>query len=269
MSRYQPGLSGSAAESAASGSTPSLAVPMPQGEGQGTADGRAPLKPCAPVPLPDYLKTTYSWAYLNPVSRALFDQWFVVQGILWGNAGRLVRAVLEEVEPGQRVLQTACVYGTFSNQLAEYLGPDGSLDVIDVAPIQVHHTRRKLRNLPQARVRLADAARPGGDGSYDAICCFFLLHEVPRDYKTEIVDALLRTVKPGGKVVFVDYHRPHNLHPLKGLMRLVFATLEPFAHEIWDEEIARYATEADAFDWRKSTFFGDLYQKVVATEKTV
>lgn len=228
------------------------------------AESRAPLKPSEAVPLPDYLKTTYSWAYLNPISRALFDQWFVVQGILWGNAGRLVRAVLEEVEPGQRVLQTACVYGSFSNQLAEYLGSEGTLDVIDVAPIQVYHTRRKLRHLPQARVRLADAARPG-DGQYDAVCCFFLLHEVPRAYKTAIVDAVLETIRPGGKVVFVDYHRPHARHPLKGLMRLVFATLEPYAQEIWDEEIQQYATHAGAYAWSKSTFFGDLYQKVVVS----
>lgn len=265
MSRYQPGLSGPAVETAAQASAPSLAVPLSQGEAAG-AESRAPLKPSEAVPLPDYLKTTYSWAYLNPVSRALFDQWFVVQGILWGNAGKLVRAVLEEVEPGQHVLQTACVYGTFSNQLAEYLGPQGALEVIDVAPIQVHHTRRKLKKLPQARVRLADAARPG-DGTYDAVCCFFLLHEVPRDYKTEIVDALLQAIRPGGKVVFVDYHRPNPRHPLKGLMKMVFAALEPYAHEIWDEEIARYATNGDAYSWRKSTFFGDLYQKVVVTRR--
>jgi SAM-dependent methyltransferase len=215
------------------------------------------------VPLPDYLRNTYSWAYLNPVSRAVFDQWFIVQAILWGNAGRLVRAVLDELEPGQRVLQTACVYGNFSNKLAEHLGPDGCLDVIDVAPIQVHHTRRKLQSLPQASVRLADAARPGGAGPYDAVCCFFLLHEVPKAYKTRIVDAVLNSLAPGGKAVFVDYHRPRPGHPLRLVMTSVFALLEPYAREIWEDEIEAYASEHDGYRWSKETFFGGLYQKVV------
>ncbi len=216
--------------------------------------------------LPDYLQNTYSWAYLNPFSRALLDQSFIVSTILWGNAKRLVRSVLSEIEPGQKVLQTACVYGDFSAQVAEHLGPDARFEVIDVAPIQVLHCRRKLRHFPQATVRLADAADPGG-GPYDVVCCFFLLHEVPDTYKNRIVDALLDRVEPGGKVVFVDYHRPHSAHPLKGLMKLVFALLEPYAKEIWEREIQSYATDADAFTWTKATYFGDLYQRVVALRK--
>ena len=240
-------------------------------------DRRADVEPVAPsrpevdgdgadVPLPDYLQNTYSWAYLNPFSRALFDQSMVVSAILWGNAERLIRGVLDELEPGQRVLQTACVYGNFSARLAERLGPEGSLDVIDVAPIQVHHCQRKLSGLPQARVRLADAARPGSR-LYDAVCCFFLLHEVPPAYKRRIADAVLAQVRPGGKAIFVDYHRPVAMHPLKPLMSLVFAALEPFAFEIWGREVADIASRRDDFEWQKTTVFGGLYQKVVATRR--
>ena len=217
----------------------------------------------APVPLPDYLKSTYSWAYLNPVSRAVFDQSLIVSTILWGNANKLIRAALQEIEPGQDVLQTACVYGNFSERLARHIGPDGHLDVIDVAPIQVRHTRRKLKHLPQARVRLADAADPGPQ-RYDAICCFFLIHEVPPDYKRRIVTALLDRVKPGGKVVFVDYHKPVRHHPLRPVMRGVFALLEPFATEIWRSEIRDFAPVRPEFTWSKGLYFGGLYQKVVA-----
>ncbi len=239
-------------------------TPTPMASGLDVADIAVPDPDTAEsVPLPDYLRNTYSWAYLNPVSRAMFDQWFVVQAILWGNADRLVRAVLDELEPGQRVLQTACVYGNFSTRLADFLGSSGTLDVIDVAPIQVHHTRRKLQHLPQATVRLADAARPGGSGPYDAVCCFFLLHEVPKAYKTRIVDAILGSLAPGGKAVFVDYHRPNPGHPLRLVMTSVFALLEPYAREIWDEEIEAYATARDGYGWSKQTFFGGLYQKVV------
>jgi hypothetical protein len=67
-----------------------------------------------------------------------------------------------------------------------------------------------------------------------------MLHEVPDDMKTRIVQALLGVVKPGGKVVFVDYHRPHPAHPLRPVMQLIFAWFEPFAHTLWTRSIADY-----------------------------
>jgi hypothetical protein len=64
--------------------------------------------------------------------------------------------------------------------------------------------------------------------------------------------------------VFIDYHRPGRLHPLRPIMMTVFALLEPFARALWTREIAAYASTPDGFRWRKQTFFGGLYQKVVA-----
>ena len=34
------------------------------------------------------------------------------------------------------------------------------------------------------------------------------------------------------------------------------------------KEIAAFAGDDDRFEWRKETFFGGLYQKVVATRRT-
>ena len=82
--------------------------------------------------------------------------------------------------------------------MARLLGPRGELEVIDLAPIQVASCRRKLRNFPWATVRRADAARPGGE-SYDAVRCYFLMHELPEDYKRAVADTLLGSVVPGGK----------------------------------------------------------------------
>ncbi len=214
-------------------------------------------------PIPDYLERTYYWAYLNPRNVRLLDRPLVVSTILWGNFGRLLRALLSELKPGQTVLQPACVYGNFSASLAGFLGPQGCLDVFDVAPIQVERCRRKLAGFPQATVRLSDAVDLGGR-SYDAVCCFFLLHELPDGTKRQVVDALLTSVAPGGKAVFVDYHRPHPAHPLKPLTGLIFDLLEPFAKGLWKHEIRSCARDAQGFTWSKQTYFGGLFQKVVA-----
>jgi ubiquinone/menaquinone biosynthesis C-methylase UbiE len=212
--------------------------------------------------VPAYLEKYYWWAYLRPAALRVFDHTPVVSAILWGQYGRLKRAMLDEIGVGQRVLQAACVYGDFSCDLSRRVGLAGHLDVIDVAPIQLENCRHKLRGFPQTTTRLADAAAPGGE-PYDAVCCYFLLHELPDDHKRAVVDALLERVVPGGKVIFLDYHKPHWAHPLKPVTSLVFDTLEPFAKGLWRNEIADFSQNAGLFSWRKETYFGGLFQKVV------
>lgn len=213
--------------------------------------------------IPTYLQDTYYWAYLNPRNVSLLDRELVVKVILWGQHRHLRLSAFAEILPGQTVLQPAHVYGEFSPALAQHLGPEGRLEVIDVAPIQVANCQHKLEPFSQATVRRADAARPG-NGIYDAVCCYFLLHELPGKYKRAVVDALLERVDVGGKVIFVDYHKPHWAHPLKLLTSLVFDTLEPYAKGLWRNEINDLSVHADQFIWRKETYFGGLFQKVVA-----
>jgi ubiquinone/menaquinone biosynthesis C-methylase UbiE len=243
-----------------------LIVDLPIGDAADSDSCRSSRDHEATV-IPTYLREVYGWAYLNPRNVRLLDRELVVSMILWGNHRRLRKAAFAELRPGQRVLQPACVYGDFSPALARHLEPRGRLEVIDVAPIQVAGCRRKLRNFPQATAQHADAARPGGE-AYDAVCCYFLLHELPEDYKHAVVDALLGSVVPGGKVIFVDYHRPHWAHPLKGITSLVFDTLEPFAKDLWRNEISYFASAPNEFIWRKQTYFGDLFQRTIARRPT-
>jgi ubiquinone/menaquinone biosynthesis C-methylase UbiE len=229
---------------------------------QNASSAKSPL-PAQAGQLPAYLEDNYWWAYLRPASLKVFDHTLVVSAILWGCYRRLKQAAFVELKPGQKVLQAACVYGDFSSRLAKLLGAEGGLDIVDIAPIQAANCRRKLREFSHAQVRVADAAEPGG-GPYDVVFCFFLLHELPDYHKRRVVDALLNSVTPGGKVVFIDYHEPDRRHPLKALMGIVFDYLEPFAKALWRSGISSFATPTENFTWRKETYFGGLYQKVVA-----
>lgn len=220
--------------------------------------------PMPAIPIPDYLSNVYTWAYLTPWLTGILDRQAVVQAILWGNAQRLIGDVLAAVKPGDRIFQPAAVYGTFSRQLAGQIGRQGRLEIRDIAPLQVALTRQKLEGLRQVHVACGNAASPERR-EYDAIACFFLLHEVPDDVKVQIVQAMLRLVRPGGKVIFVDYHRPHRWHPLKPVMQRVFAWLEPFALTMWSREIEELAgPRAAGFRWSKRTRFIGLYQTVIA-----
>ncbi len=216
--------------------------------------------------IPYYLKETYYWAYVNPRNVKLLDRDIVVSLILWGQHLKLQRAAFCEIKPGQKVLQPASVYGSFAPNLARHIGLKGRLEIVDINPIQVASCHEKLKDLPQASIRLADARHPGG-GLYDVVCCYFLMHELPEDYKRDVVNAMTASVAPGGKLVFVDYHKPHWAHPIKPITSIVFDTLEPFAKSLWRHEIKEFAADSSRFSWRKQTYFGGLFQKVVAELK--
>jgi hypothetical protein len=148
-------------------------------------------------------------------------------------------------------------------EIARQVGPAGYLEVIDLVPLQAALCRQKLRDFPQAHVRIANAASPG-EAMYDVVSCFFLLHEIPDELKHSVVDALLMRVNRGGKVVFVDYHKPARWHPLRGLLQLLFNRLEPFAESLWHHQVVEFATAPENYRWEKQTFFGGLYQKTIA-----
>ncbi|MCB1906061.1 MAG: rhodoquinone biosynthesis methyltransferase RquA [Rhodocyclaceae bacterium] len=214
--------------------------------------------------VPDYLSRTYRWAYLDRRMLYWLDRPAVVSAILWGNAGRLMSAAASCFDQGQSVLQAAAVYGDFSRRLAHRLGEDGRLEVVDVAPLQIANLRRKLRGRNNVSARLHDLRLPLSR-RYDGICCFFLLHEVPAESRAHIVDNLLAGVGEGGRVVFVDYHRPRRGHPLRLPMRWIFSRFEPFAESLLDQDIAALATRRGDFEWRRTLYFGGMYQLVVAT----
>jgi ubiquinone/menaquinone biosynthesis C-methylase UbiE len=223
----------------------------------------------APVSIPEYLQKTYWWAYLHPNAVRIFERQWLVNLILWGNFSRLRNAALQEL--GQvidgKVLQVACVYGDFTEHLVRRLGPQASLDVVDVAPIQIKNLQTKLKNQNRVAVLRQDSTDLQFEaGSHDAVVVFFLLHEQPVEARRKTIAEALRVTKPGGKLIFVDYHRPLAYSPFRYLMVPILTTLEPFAMDMWRGEIANWLpAEIEISKVEKETYFGGLYQKVVVT----
>jgi len=222
-----------------------------------------------PVAVPEYLQKTYWWAYLHPNAVRIFERQWLVNLILWGNFARLRDAALQEMGAvvDGKVLQVACVYGDFTEHLVGRLGPQGSLDVIDVAPIQIKNLQTKLKNPTQVKILQQDSTELHfEDASHDAVVVFFLLHEQPAEVRHKTIAEALRVTKPGGKLIFVDYHKPAASSPWRYLMVPILRTLEPFAMDLWRGEIADWLPTGVAFTkLEKKTYFGGLYQKLVIT----
>jgi ubiquinone/menaquinone biosynthesis C-methylase UbiE len=224
----------------------------------------------APISIPEYLQKTYWWAYLHPNAVRFFERQWLVNLILWGNFARLRDAALQEMGEvvDGRVLQVACVYGDFTEHLVRRLSPQGSLDVVDVAPIQIKNLQAKLKNTSQVRILQQNSSQLHfDDASHDSVIVFFLLHEMPADVRRKTISEALRVTKTGGKLIFVDYHKPVAASPWRYIMVPILTTLEPFAMDMWRGEISEWLpADMPVTKVEKQTYFGGLYQKVVITK---
>jgi len=220
------------------------------------------------VAIPDYLAKTYWWAYVHPAAVRVFERQWLVNLILWGNFRRLSDAALDALGtrlPGS-TLQIACVYGDLTGRLAGRIAPGGRLDVVDVLPIQLENLARKLpRGAPVGLVHGDSSRIPAPDAHYDTVLVFFLLHEQPEGVRRKTMAEALRVLKPGGRLVVVDYHRPHALHPLRPFLRPLLARLEPFALDLWRADLDEWLPDPDSVRVRKRCLFGGLYQLMEVT----
>ncbi|GAB4213509.1 MAG: rhodoquinone biosynthesis methyltransferase RquA [Rhodoferax sp.] len=224
--------------------------------------------PFAPA-VPEYLEKTYWWAYTHPNAVKIFERQWLVNLILWGNFKRLRDLALDDV--GQtidgQILQVACVYGDFSQQIVRRLSPKGHLNVIDVAPVQIANLHAKLPDRRQVSISQQDAtALRFAEASQDVTILFFLLHEMPQEIRRKTLAEALRVTRPGGKIVLVDYHKPRLSSPFRYVMVPILTSLEPFAMDLWRQEISTWMPKGfQPQSYEKQTFFGDLYQKIVIT----
>ena len=219
------------------------------------------------LPIPRYLEQVYWWAYVHPNAVQLFEREWLVNLILFGNYGRLRDAALDDL--GQTVtghtLQVACAYGNITPRLRQRLAPDANLDIVDILPIQLKNLAGKLPADDRVALMQGDSSSLAcADASYDQVLLFFLLHEQPEAVRRATLSEAMRVTKPGGKIVIVDYHRPVRWHPLRLLMTGVFRKLEPYAMDLWDNELAAFMPAHTPFaSIEKQTYYGGLYQKLV------
>jgi ubiquinone/menaquinone biosynthesis C-methylase UbiE len=111
-------------------------------------------------------------------------------------------AEILELEPGERVLEVGPGTGYYTPGLAERLGPQGAVEVLDVQQEMLDHTIRTVRErgLRNVSATQADARElPYDDDSFDAAVLVTVLGEVPNP--DAALRELARVLRPGGRLV--------------------------------------------------------------------
>lgn len=233
-----------------------------------TTDEEKVIAPEKDYTLPAYSEMIYGHIYKSLPKSAALDTQSSVWKRSFGQYQKLVNALLREIKMNQSVLQMGLVFGNEMDQVAQRIGAYGQFDVIDLNPLQVARNNEKYGKVyPAMNIWTYDAAQFIYTEKYDAVICFMLLQELPVVTKSKVINNALAAVKEGGKVIFIDYHNPLSWHPLRYFVRMHNRLVHPFAEKLWDREIDTFAANKTDFIWRKSTYFGRMFQKVVATRK--
>ncbi len=219
------------------------------------------------IALPKYLTAIYGKIYENPKVSNFLDNARLLKVLTLGNSSRLTDALLKELHSNQKILQIGATFGDQIEQTADRIGHHGKYDLIDISETQLKRAEEKYKYLySNMRFLHFDGREPIGE-KYDVVIVYMLLHELPILSKIRVVNAALNSTNESGKVIFIDYYNPLKWHPLRYVVRMFNRLYQPFAEKLWDREIHTFADKKTNFFWRKKTYFGDMYQKAVASRK--
>ncbi|MDQ6680412.1 MAG: methyltransferase domain-containing protein [Pseudomonadota bacterium] len=151
----------------------------------------------------------------------------------WQGAAWLERAQREQEErtdlllpelglaPGMTVAVIGAGTGYVARRMAKLVGPTGVVDAVDVQPemVRMLSMLAEREKLPQIRPSLGSADDVKlAPASIDVAIMVDVYHELDHPY--EVLASIVRALKPGGRVVFVEYRAEDASVPIKPLHKM-------------------------------------------------
>ena len=123
-----------------------------------------------------------------------------------------------DLKPGMIVADVGAGSGYYSSRMAERVGPDGTVYALDVQPemidiLRLQMAQRRVTNVKPILCTETDPRLPAG--TLDLAVMVDVYHEF--EYPYEMLAAIVRALKPRGRLVFVEFRGDDPTVPIKAL----------------------------------------------------
>jgi precorrin-6B methylase 2 len=128
--------------------------------------------------------------------------------------------------PGMAVADVGAGTGYYTWQIAGPIGQEGRVYAVDVQPQMLDLLKKNMRQRGVRNVEpvLGTATDTGlAPASIDLALMVDVYHEL--DQPREVVDSLLRALRPGGRLVLVEYRAEDDSVPIKRLHKMSVAQI--------------------------------------------
>jgi len=144
-------------------------------------------------------------------------------------------------KPGMHILDVCCGTGQLSLELGNVVGSEGNVTGLDFSPNMLEVAKYSLiqsSNPGNIRFIQGNAMElPFPDDSFDGVTVGWGLRNLPG--LREGIREMIRTVKPGGKVVSLDMGKP-SLPVFKQVYWVYFEKIVPLMGKIWAKKASAY-----------------------------
>lgn len=131
------------------------------------------------------------------------------------------------LQPGAVVADVGAGSGYYSRRFAAVLGPSGRVMAVDVQPEMVALLKRAAQQPGMGRITPVLATEQDvrlAPASVDLAVMVDVYHELA--FPLEVLQSVVRAVKPGGRVVFVEYRAEEPAVPIKPLHKMSEAQIK-------------------------------------------
>lgn len=196
---------------------------------------------------PDYYRQNFHFqsdGYLSDHSAELYD--YQVEVLFTGGADAMRRqtlpairdALIDRTRPEPVLLDVACGTGRYLRSI-RHNWPNLTTIGLDLSPDYLEYTARRRAKTDKMDLMHANAENiPLIDNSVDIVTCIYLFHELPKAVRRKVAREMIRVLRPGGRLIFMDSIQIGDHPPYDRLLdRFPYAFHEPYYHSYIRDDI--------------------------------